>query len=170
MFNRQAAAQKRKRQQLAELLKKQAEERKKAEEHLTSQGEGKQQPLAKPAEPSTSRARNRADRSSIPAVLPAEFLTDSSSEDDEEDGEDGAAAAAAAGPKRRKVSGVEKRLTRLDAGPKDEVVKSTVYRVEKKMDQRLAPKVKKHSKASKELLLKRNRAAVTSGSGFLKRK
>ncbi|OTA04415.1 hypothetical protein A9Z42_0050120 [Trichoderma parareesei] len=169
----QAAAQKRKRQQLAELLKKQAEERKKAEEHLTFQGEGKQlqqqqqqQPSAKPAEPSTSRARNRADRSNIPAVLPAEFLTDSSSEDDEEDGEDGAAA----GPKRRKVSGVEKRLTRLDAGPKDEVVKSTVYRVEKKMDQRLAPKVKKHSKASKELLLKRNRAAVTSGSGFLKKK
>ncbi|PTB79461.1 hypothetical protein M440DRAFT_1327021 [Trichoderma longibrachiatum ATCC 18648] len=157
----QAAAQKRKRQQLAELLKKQAEERKKAEESTQHQ-----QPSAKPTEPSASRARNRADRSNIPAVLPAEFLTDSSSEDDEEDAD----AARASGPKRRKVSGVEKRLTRLDAGPKDEVVKSTVYRVEKKMDQRLAPKVKKHSKASKEVLLKRNRPAVTSGSGFLKRK
>jgi hypothetical protein len=112
-----------------------------------------------------SGGRKRAEKSHIPAVLPAEFLTDSSSEDEDEDSTD-----IATGPKRRKVSGVEKRLTRLDAGPKDEVVKSTVYRVAKKTDERLAPKLKKHSKASKDLLLKRNRPAAKSGSGFLKRK
>lgn len=153
---RQAATQKRKRQQRDELLKKQAEERKKVDE-------AKEKPEARQIE-SSSSGRKRAERSRIPAVLPAEFLEDSSSEDEAED-----AAGVAAGPKRRKVAGVEKRLTRLDAGPKDEVVKSTVYRVAKKTDQRLAPKLKKHSKASKELLLKRNRPSVKSGSGFLRK-
>jgi U3 small nucleolar RNA-associated protein 16 len=103
-------------------------------------------------------------KSDIPAVLPAEFLEDSSSEDEDED-----AADSASGPKRRKVSGVEKRLTRLDAGPKDEVVNSTVYRVAKKTDERMAPKLKKHTKSSKDLLLKRNRPAAKSGTGFFKK-
>lgn len=159
-LTRQAATQKRKRQQRDELLKKQADERKKADEAKPQN----EQSEARQTE-SSSRARKRTERSNIPAVLPAEFLTDSSSEDEAED-----SAGAAAGPKRRKVSGVEKRLTRLDAGPKDEVVKSTVYRVAKKTDERLAPKLKKHSKASKDLLLKRNKPVVKSASGFLKRK
>ncbi|KAL6809169.1 hypothetical protein GGI42DRAFT_317291 [Trichoderma sp. SZMC 28013] len=157
----QAASLKRKRQQRDELLKKQAEERKKAEEAKPQND----QPEARQTE-SGARARKRAEKSQIPTVLPAEFLTDSSSEDEDDD-----AAEVAAGPKRRKVAGVEKRLTRLDAGPKDEVVKSTVYRVAKKTDERLAPKLKKHTKSSKELLLKRNRpASAKSGTGFFKRK
>lgn len=160
-MTRQAASLKRKRQQRDELLKKQAEERKKAEEAKPQND----QPEARQTE-SGARARKRAEKSQIPTVLPAEFLTDSSSEDEDDD-----AAEVAAGPKRRKVAGVEKRLTRLDAGPKDEVVKSTVYRVAKKTDERLAPKLKKHTKSSKELLLKRNRpASAKSGTGFFKRK
>ncbi|KAL7798452.1 hypothetical protein V8C37DRAFT_367894 [Trichoderma ceciliae] len=155
----QAATQKRKRQRRDDLLKKQAEERKKADE-------AKEENLVVGRQnESGSSGRKRTERSHVPTVLPAEFLTDSSSEDEAED-----SVGATAGPKRRKVSGVEKRLTRLDAGPKDEVVKSTVYRVAKKTDERLAPKLKKYSKASKDLLLKRNRPAMKSGSGFLTRK
>ncbi|KAL6802004.1 hypothetical protein J3E68DRAFT_394964 [Trichoderma sp. SZMC 28012] len=158
----QAASLKRKRQQRDELLKKQAEERKKAEEAAKPQND---QPEGRQTK-SDARTRKRTEKSQIPTVLPAEFLTDSSSEDEDDD-----AAEVAAGPKRRKVAGVEKRLTRLDAGPKDEVVKSTVYRVAKKTDERMAPKLKKHTKSSKELLLKRNRpAAAKSGTGFFKRK
>ncbi|PTB56697.1 hypothetical protein M431DRAFT_518439 [Trichoderma harzianum CBS 226.95] len=157
----QAASLKRKRQQRDELLKKQAEERKKAEEAKPQND----QPEARQTK-SDARARKRTEKSQIPTVLPAEFLTDSSSEDEADDSTE-----VAAGPKRRKVAGVEKRLTRLDAGPKDEVVKSTVYRVAKKTDERMAPKLKKHTKSSKELLLKRNRpAAAKAGTGFFKRK
>ncbi|KAL6698795.1 hypothetical protein J3F84DRAFT_364020 [Trichoderma pleuroticola] len=158
----QAASLKRKRQQRDELLKKQAEERKNATEEAKPHND---QPEVRQTD-SGARARKRAEKSQIPTVLPAEFLTDSSSEDEADD-----AAEVAAGPKRRKVAGVEKRLTRLDAGPKDEVVKSTVYRVAKKTDERMAPKLKKHTRTSKELLLKRNRpAAAKSGTGFFKRK
>ncbi|RFU72556.1 hypothetical protein TARUN_9699 [Trichoderma arundinaceum] len=163
----QAATQKRKRQQRDELLRKQAEERKKADETAEDSSVVKPQPEKSEARQtdSSSSGRKRAEKSNRRTFLPAEFLTDSSSEDEAED-----ATGSAAAPKRRKVSGVEKRLTRLDAGPKDEVVKSTVYRVAKKTDERLAPKAKKYSKASKDLLLKRNRPAVKSGSGFLTRK
>ncbi|GFP53933.1 hypothetical protein TASIC1_0003031100 [Trichoderma asperellum] len=156
----QAATQKRKRQLRDELLKKQAEERKKADEAKEEASAIK--PQTKKSEGSSGR--KRVQKSDIPAVLPAEFLEDSSSEDEDED-----AADAASGPKRRKVSGVEKRLTRLDAGPKDEVVNSTVYRVAKKTDERMAPKLKKHTKSSKDLLLKRNRPAAKSGTGFFRK-
>lgn len=156
----QAATQKRKRQQRDELLKKQAEERKKADEAKEETSVTKSQSKKSEA----SSGRKRVQKSDIPAVLPAEFLEDSSSEDEDED-----AADAASGPKRRKVSGVEKRLTRLDVGPKDEVVNSTVYRVAKKTDERMAPKLKKHTKSSKDLLLKRNRPAAKSGTGFFKK-
>ncbi|EHK47966.1 hypothetical protein TRIATDRAFT_316106 [Trichoderma atroviride IMI 206040] len=156
----QAATQKRKRQLRDELLKKQAEERKKADEAKEEVSATKSQSRKSEA----SSGRKRVQKSDIPAVLPAEFLEDSSSEDEDED-----AADAASGPKRRKVSGVEKRLTRLDAGPKDEVVNSTVYRVAKKTDERMAPKLKKHTRSSKDLLLKRNRPAAKSGTGFFKK-
>ncbi|KAK1245100.1 hypothetical protein MKX08_004729 [Trichoderma sp. CBMAI-0020] len=156
----QAATQKRKRQLRDELLKKQAEERKKADEAKEELSATKSQSK----KPEASSGRKRVQRPDIPAVLPAEFLEDSSSEDEDED-----AADAASGPKRRKVSGVEKRLTRLDAGPKDEVVNSTVYRVAKKTDERMTPKLKKHTKSSKDLLLKRNRPAAKSGTGFFKK-
>lgn len=74
------------------------------------------------------------------------------------------------GPKRRKVATVERKLTRLDRAPRDERVGSTVYRVAKKTDERLAPKSKKQTKNIKTLLLKRNRApAVKPRSGFFKK-
>jgi hypothetical protein len=105
----------------------------------------------------------------IPDVLPEELLTDSS-DDDEEDGDETARGSSARGPKRRKVATVERRLTRLDKGPKDERVGSTVYRVAKKTDERLPPKLKKHTRSTKAVLLKRTRAAVVKPrAGFFRK-
>lgn len=72
-------------------------------------------------------------------------------------------------PRKRNVSGIEKRMAKDGRGPRDEVIGSTVYRVSKKVDERLAPKARKHSKSSKNLLLRRGRAPVKAGSGFFKR-
>lgn len=69
-------------------------------------------------------------------------------------------------PRKRRVATVERSLARQDRGPKDERVGSTVYRVAKKTDERMAPKLKKHAKSSKDLLLKRNRGATKQRSGF----
>lgn len=161
----QAATQKRKRQERDALFKQQAEERKKAEVENEAA-------LTTTAAPATGDAqapvngRKRMDRMHIPSVLPAEFLTDSSSES--EDGGDDAATLAA-GPKRRKVATVERQLTRLDRGPKDERVGSTLYRVAKKTDDRLAPKSKKYAQSTRASLQSRNRTPTASRGGFLRR-
>lgn len=102
--------------------------------------------------------------------MPDEFLTDSDSDD-----EDAHAAAhdRERGPvKRRKVPGIENRLSKQgNKGPRDVTVGSTVYRVAKKVDQRLAPKVQKQGMGAKEALLRRGRApAPMRGGGFLKRR
>lgn len=111
--------------------------------------------------------RKRLDRVPIPNVLPAEFLTDSSSED--EDDEDENSVAGPSRPKRRKVAAVEKSLARQDRGPRDERVGSTIYRVAKETDDRLAPKSKQYAKGRKDMLLKRNRTAVKPRAGFFKK-
>lgn len=106
----------------------------------------------------------------IPDILPEELLTDSSDDDDEEGGGEAARASSARGPKRRKVATVERRLTLLDKGPKDERVGSTVYRVAKKTEERLPPKLKKHTRSTKAVLLKRNRSAVVKPrAGFFRK-
>lgn len=102
----------------------------------------------------------------IPTILPAEFLTDSESEEDEGEEE----STAADRPRKRKVSSIEKQLTKDGRGPRDEAIGSTVYRVTEKVDERLAPKVNKQSMKAKELLLSRGRAPVKSRSaGFIKK-
>lgn len=112
----------------------------------------------------SSAGRKRGGQADVPDLLPAEFLTDSSGESDDEAG---AGAVGRQGkPKRRKVDAVERNLTRLDKGPADATVGSTVYRVAKKTDERMAPKVKQYSKSTKELLLKRNRAPAKPRGGF----
>lgn len=162
---RQAATQKRKRQERDALFKQQAQERKKAEADDESA-------LTKSAGPAAGDAhapvngRKRMDRMQIPNLLPAEFLTDSSSES--EDGDDDAAMSTSR-PKRRKVATVERQLTRLDRGPKDERVGSTLYRVAKKTDDRLAPKSKKYAKSTRAGLQSRNRTATASRGGFFRR-
>ncbi|KND95118.1 hypothetical protein TOPH_00545 [Tolypocladium ophioglossoides CBS 100239] len=172
----QAAAEKRKRQERDALLKKQAEERKQAEEEAkaATAAAGPAQdddlddaPSARQRE-SATRGRKRTDKVQIPKLLPAEFLTDSSSEDDGDGGD--ADQNSSLRPKKRNVSAVERRLSRQDRGPRDERVGSTVYRVAKAADERLAPKAKKHSKRTKDVLLKRNRKGVKSRAGFFTEK
>lgn len=155
----QAAELKRKRQQRDTLLKQQAEERKKAEEEA---------PTIEDTVQSESPTRKRqTDKVHVPNLLPAEFLTDSSSEDEAEDDR----LVSAGRPKRRKITTIQKNLARESRGPRDERVGSTVYRVAKKVDERMAPKLSKYAKSSRDLLLKRNRTAVKpQRSGFLVKK
>lgn len=153
----QAAAQKRKRRERDTLFKQQAEERKKLEDEAKASESA-------PAEPTESAVQKRQP-AKMPNLLPAEFLTDSSSED-EGAGEDDHAVAR---PRKRRVTAVERTLARQNRGPKDERVGSTVYRVAKKVDESMAPKLRKHARSSKELLLKRNRSAAKPRSGFLVR-
>lgn len=104
----------------------------------------------------------------VPDMLPLDYLTDSSSEDGDEDRVDSAASRQR--KRKRNVASVEKRLSRESRGPRDQVVGSTIYRVSKPLDKRLAPKANKHSKSTKQLLLKRGREPVKSRSlGFAKR-
>ncbi|KAM0559543.1 hypothetical protein ACHAPJ_004066 [Fusarium lateritium] len=153
----QAAAQKRKRQERDNLFKQQAEERKKLEEEAKAEEDAS----AENDEPAESLIQQRRTEKA-PNLLPAEFLTDSSSEDEGGEVEDEAEER----PRKRRVATVERSLARQDRGPRDERVGSTVYRVAKKADERMAPKLKKHAKSSRDLLLKRNRGAVKQRSGF----
>lgn len=112
------------------------------------------------------KKKQRNEKILFPSTLPEEFLTDSASEDEllPED-EDRVV-------KRRKVAGVEKKLSKSDKAPRDVTVGSTVYRVAKKVDERLAPKAMKHASGGKEALLRRGRVAVPGNkmkAGFLKR-
>lgn len=99
----------------------------------------------------------------VPNILPAEFLTDSSSEDEDED------TGSTKRPNNRGLSSIDRKLSRQDRAPRDARVGSTVYRVAKKSDERLAPRAKKYGQSSRDMLLKRNRSVATSGSGFFKR-
>ncbi|CAJ0553655.1 Ff.00g121670.m01.CDS01 [Fusarium sp. VM40] len=153
----QAAAQKRKRREKDDFFKQQAEERKKLEE----QEKAEQEASSEDEEPAESLIqRSRTERA--PNLLPAEFLTDSSSEDEEDQDNDRMDER----PRKRRVATVERSLARQDRGPRDELVGSTVYRVAKTADERMTPKLKKHTKSSKDLLLKRNRGAAKPRSGF----
>lgn len=155
---RKVAAQKRKRQERDTLLKTQAEERKKIQPQAQEE-EQEEAPKPKP----TGRVRH--EKIQLPSILPAEFLTDSSSEDED----DSASVTHQSKPKRRKVSSIEKGLSRQERGPRDLTVGSTVYRVAKKVDERMAPKMKKQAKNRKDALLQRGRVPVKSRtSGFFK--
>ncbi|KAK7416406.1 hypothetical protein QQX98_005222 [Neonectria punicea] len=160
----QAAVQKRKRQEKDKIFKQQAEERKKAEEGTNAAEE----PTAVTSAPVESLTRKRrGDKIQVPNLLPAEFLTDSSSDDEAEDDR----LRTAVRSKKRKITTIERSLARESRGPRDARVGSTVYRVAKKVDDRMAPKLAKHTKNSKDLLLKRNRTAVKpQRSGFLVKK
>ncbi|KAG6000472.1 hypothetical protein E4U54_001413 [Claviceps lovelessii] len=151
----QAAATKKKRQQRDALFKKQALERK----------------STNPADEGsllTNAGRKRADRVHIPDVLPVEFLTDSSSDDEGDASPRSSGVVAARGA--RTVPSVERRLALEGRGPRDEVIGTTIYRVSRDVDVRMAPKAKKQSQMSKNGLLKRGRQPVKAkSSGFFKK-
>lgn len=164
----QAAAEKRRRRERDALLKKQAEGRRKPgkEAKATAQAQGSDHDAPSSRHPDVGGGRKRADKIPIPRLLPAELLTDSSSED--EDAEDSPVAGAdSPRPRKRSVAGVERWLSRQERGPRDARVGSTVFRVAKTADERLAPKAKKHAKSFKDLLRRRNRTAARPRLGFL---
>lgn len=179
---RQATAQKRRRKERDVLLKQQAQERRTAkgekklavdEKEEGDEEEGDEEGDEEDSDEQMAMSSSVGRRRSRPApravnLLPAEFLTDSSSEDEDED-EGGGADRSHSRPKRRRVAGVEKRLTREARGPRDQVVGSTLYRVAEKRDERLAPKVTKLARNSKDLLRRRNRTPVAPRGGFFKR-
>ncbi|EGX94122.1 hypothetical protein CCM_02393 [Cordyceps militaris CM01] len=158
----QAAAQKRKRQERDAQLKKQAGERKKLDDARSSPAAAESEAADESKSLATARPSAGRRRSDVPALLPAEYLTDSSGESDDDDGE---GATRRSKPKRRKVATVERLLTRLDKGPQDATVGSTVYQVSRTTDARLPPKANKQGRNTKALLLKRNRAPVKARRG-----
>ncbi|KHN99443.1 uncharacterized protein MAM_02296 [Metarhizium album ARSEF 1941] len=151
----QAAAEKKRRQQRDALFKQQASERR-----------VEKQPGDVPETQRQASGGKRPGKVAIPTVLPAEFLTDSESEADHDTE---SSAGEEERPRRRTVPAIEKRMSRDARGPRDEVIGTTVYRVSSKVDQRLAPKVKRYSKGSRDVLLKRGRAPVKGRSGFFKK-
>ncbi|KAI2613287.1 hypothetical protein GGR54DRAFT_616054 [Hypoxylon sp. NC1633] len=181
---KQAASLKRKRQEKDSLYKQQAQRRKRArgtvEVHQSkhtalpqerSSSSGAEDREVVEVETAVTTGRRRAQKVTLPAVLPAEFLTDSSSEDGNDGSDDEEAA--------RKKQVVEKPTKiRFDAlgeeegarkKPRDRTVGSTRYRVlADRGDQRLAPRAQRNTRVSKESLLKRKRAgvAVNKARGF----
>ncbi|KAG5921446.1 hypothetical protein E4U53_003799 [Claviceps sorghi] len=111
--------------------------------------------------------RNRAARTQVPNVLPAEFLDDSSSEDE---GTASRPSGVVAVRRARTVPSVERRLTRQGRGPRDEVTGTTVHRISRNVDESMAPKAKKQAQNAKDALLKRGRQPVKGkSSGFFKK-
>ena len=112
--------------------------------------------------------RRRAEKTNIPTVLPMEYLTDSSDDSSDDDNIDAADGDDLAAPRRRTVTGIEKRLSRQAKGPKDQAIGSTVYRVAKKTDPRMAPVLAKDARNRKEALLQRGRAPAKAQAGFFR--
>ncbi|KAJ4140895.1 hypothetical protein NW768_000102 [Fusarium equiseti] len=157
----QAAAEKKKRRERDVFFKQQAEERKKLEEEEKEKAE--KEASAEENEEEEEPAQSLMQQKAL-NLLPAELLEDSSSEDEAEMEEDDQQEEER--PRKRRVATVEKDLARQNRGPKDERIGSTVYRVAKKTDQRMMPKLNKQGKNRKDDLLKRGRSAVKPRSGF----
>ncbi|KAI0901800.1 hypothetical protein F4806DRAFT_444614 [Annulohypoxylon nitens] len=163
---KQAASLKRKRQEKDSLYKQQAERRKRSRPTVEVH-QGKTKSTGKERAPredngvaevetAVTAGRRRAQKFNLPTVLPAEFLTDSSSEDEEVD-----ESALRVIKKPKKINFEEPKK------PRDQVVGSTRYRVlAEQGDQKLAPKIQKNARSSKEVLLKRRRGrAMVAGAG-----
>ncbi|KAI1213432.1 uncharacterized protein F4807DRAFT_411034 [Annulohypoxylon truncatum] len=163
---KQAASLKRKRQEKDSLYKQQAEQRKRSRATVEVH-QGKSKPASKErgssedngvaeVETAVTAGRRRAQKFNLPTVLPAEFLTDSSSEDEDVDE---SAMRVVKKPKKINFEAEAKR-------PRDQIVGSTRYRVlNEQGDQKLAPRIQKNARASKESLLKRKRTGMVAGVG-----
>lgn len=120
---------------------------------------------------STAPTRKRLDRRSLPDVLPDDFLEAASDDDDEDRQDDDEDEAASRRQKKPHPNTIAKQLARAESRrPQDQRVGSTVYRVTAPQgDSRLAPKMSKHSRNAKELLMRRGRPVARRG-GFLVKK
>ncbi|RDA92778.1 hypothetical protein CP533_0799 [Ophiocordyceps camponoti-saundersi (nom. inval.)] len=166
---KKAAEEKQKRQERDTLLKKQAEERKRtapdaataATDNMLLQDDDRD---ASDKMPTVTGGRRRAEKTAIPEHLPAELLDDSSSEDEEQEQEQAQERRQTkSGPdnhRKPSIASVENRLTRLDKAPRDQAVRSTVFRVATEVDARLAPKASRESMGMRKQLLRRKRNLV----------
>ncbi|KAK1961127.1 hypothetical protein LY78DRAFT_645371 [Colletotrichum sublineola] len=158
----QQAAQKRKRQERNARLQEQAAARKAQEDAAQAAEESIEEEEEADAAPALeTTGRLRLNKLGLPSELPAEYL-----ESDSED-ESGAGESERKPRKARKLHTAEAQIARESRGPKDEVVGSTLFRVVKKEDERLAPKAQKYSINAKKALLARGRAPVKARRGFL---
>ncbi|KAI0834830.1 hypothetical protein F5Y06DRAFT_277995 [Hypoxylon sp. FL0890] len=165
---KQAASLKRKRQEKDSLYKQQAERRKRArgtvEVHQNKaaskdQASSEEDDGVAEVETAVTTGRRRAQKFNLPTVLPAEFLTDSSEDEDEDET---ALKRVVKKPKKINFETEGKR-------PRDQVVGSTRYRVlADQGDQKLAPRIRKQARATKESLLKRRRSGAVASAGMKK--
>ncbi|OTA85094.1 hypothetical protein M434DRAFT_36240 [Hypoxylon sp. CO27-5] len=167
---KQAASLKRKRQEKDSLYKQQAERRKRArgtvevhQKKANSKDEAssdEEDDGVAEVETAVTTGRRRAQKFNLPAVLPAEFLTDSSEDEDEDES-----------ALKRRVVKKPKKINFETGGkrPRDQVVGSTRFRVlADQADQKLAPRVRKQARVSKESLLRRKRSGAVVGAGTKK--
>ncbi|CCF46606.1 hypothetical protein CH063_15308 [Colletotrichum higginsianum] len=162
----QQATQKRKRQERNARLQEQAAVRKAQEdtaavEKSNEGGEEEEEEEETEAAQAETTGRRRLNKLDLPSELPAEYL-ESDSEDESGGGETDRKPR-----KARKLHTAEAQIARESRGPKDEVVGTTVFRVVKKEDERLAPRAQKSSVNAKKALLARGRAPVKARKGFL---
>ncbi|ROT40191.1 hypothetical protein SODALDRAFT_329864 [Sodiomyces alkalinus F11] len=173
----QARAQKRKRQERSAFLQEQAKSRK-AQQPQTpgvksdvgDDPEGDITPrtqLTLESDAAASRRKRLATQTTVPSVLPAEYLD---SDSDDSDAEMDPEHTAKPRPRKaRKVVTAQRSLVREAKStlPRDEMVGSTLYRpAPKKQDERLAPKGSKQSANAKRALMIRGRSAVKTKKGF----
>lgn len=160
--HRQEAAKKRKRQERDAQLRKQTEERRMALEAVKRAAREAEaaQDSDDQLEPEEAPQRKRRE---VPDVLAPELL-ESDDEDEDDMGLDQ--------PKKRtKITfeRLEKEIARESRAPADTRVGSTVYRVmADKGEKKLAPKMDKQARNTKQALLNRHRAPVKR-KGFLVR-
>ncbi|KAI0199545.1 hypothetical protein F4808DRAFT_461640 [Astrocystis sublimbata] len=158
-----AATTKKKRQARDNLLKQQATKRKRTETSTSGKegrssdeegGESDEDGKTEESKMATSKRQRRPH--SLPNLLPAEFLTDSSEDEDET-----ALKEVVQRPQKITFETAMQALGAEGKGPRDEIVGLTRYRVlAKQGDPRLAPKANKQSGRIKEDLIRRGRSRV----------
>ncbi|KAK0623126.1 hypothetical protein B0T14DRAFT_515367 [Immersiella caudata] len=156
---KQAAAQKRKRQERDAFLKQQAGKKKSGQAPVLPSGEDEDEGL---------RSRNPAPlfpekrKREVPKLLPLELLES----DDEDEANHSDFSVGKRAPKRKKVAGG---WIPGPKAPRDQKVGSTVFRVvESRGDKKLAPKAKKAAVNMREVLLKRAKAPRAKKGFFVK--
>ncbi|GKT88488.1 LOW QUALITY PROTEIN: U3 snoRNA associated [Colletotrichum tofieldiae] len=155
----QQAAQKRKRQERNARLQEQAAARKAQEDAAPADESNEEVEKADAAPAPETTGRRRLNKLDLPPSSQPSTSTPTR--------RTRVATARRTGSPARRLHTAEAQIARESRGPKDEVVGSTLFRVVKKEDERLAPKAQKYSVNAKRALLARGRAPVKARKGFL---
>lgn len=161
--SREAATQKRKRQERNALLKQQADERKAAKATTAPSSDSEDDDDSAAVQRQLLSFIEQRKSGKLSGALPTAFLTDSSSDEDED-------VSVQKKPKKGSVKTIERRFGAGPGAPRDAQVGTTVYRVHKKVDERMAPSLRRYAKSQKDVLLRRDRAPAKKSAGFLKKR